>query len=321
MKKLLLIIPILMFAVFGCKDNAGSTNNTKTTGTQVDLAQLEKHLQRIASSESNGANATVKVEKILDVKEMPGFIYVNVITDKNGEKQERKAITNGRIFIDADQSVVLDLEEEVFLTSILNYENMKVKDIDVSNLTLAGGKKDGKNIIIEITDFECPYCKRANALFKQMLADKSDYALYIMHMPIPSLHPNAELMAKIFEAGMEMGYNFKNDLFEFDTKTMLENMAKEYVEKNKITEFKDSDIEKIVASLQEKILNTFASKTNDAQKFKDLVASKAIEEKVKNGQKQAQALGENSTPTFYFNGKVIQGFDAPLLKRLLENIN
>lgn len=314
MKKLLLIIPILMFAVFGCKDNANNTS------AKVDLAQLEKRLTSIEAADDKEAKVTVKVEKLVDVKEMPGYVYVKVTTDKDGSKKVRNAITNGRIFIDADQSLLLDLEEEIFLTSILNFENTEPKTIDVSNLTLAGGKKDGKNVIIEITDFECPYCKRANSLFKQMLADKSDYALYIMHMPIPSLHPNAELMAKMFEAGMQMGNNFKNDLFELDTPKLLENKAKEYIEANKITEFTQADIDKIIASFQEDLINMFASKTENAQKFKELVASKAIEEKIKNCQKQAHQLGENSTPTFYFNGKVIQGFDAPLLKKLLENI-
>lgn len=314
MKKLLLIIPILIFAVFGCKDNANNTS------AKVDLAQLEKRLTSIEAADNKEAKVTVKVEKLVDVKEMPGYVYVKVTTDKDGSKKVRNAITNGRIFIDADQSLLLDLEEEIFLTSILNFENTELKTIDVSNLTLAGGKKDGKNVIIEITDFECPYCKRANSLFKQMLADKSDYALYIMHMPIPSLHPNAELMAKIFEAGMQMGKNFKNDLFELDTPKLLEEKAKEYIKANNITEFTQADIDKIIASFQEDLINMFASKTENAQKFKELVASKAIEEKIKNCQKQAHQLGENSTPTFYFNGKVIQGFDAPLLKKLLENI-
>ena len=113
-----------------------------------------------------------------------------------------------------------------------------------------------------------------------MLADKSDYALYIMHMPIPSLHPNAELMAKIFEAGMQMGKNFKNDLFELDTPKLLEEKAKEYIKANNITEFTQADIDKIIALFQEDLINMFASKTIDAQKFKELVASKAIEEKI-----------------------------------------
>ena len=149
MKKLLLIIPILMFAVFGCKDNADSAVNTQAapaavpSTAQVDLAQLEKRLTSIESADDKEAKVTVKVEKLVDVKEMPGYVYVKVTTDKDGSKKVRNAITNGRIFIDADQSLVLDLEEEIFLTSILNFENTEPKTIDVSNLTLAGGKKDG----------------------------------------------------------------------------------------------------------------------------------------------------------------------------------
>ena len=77
MKKLLLIIPILMFAVFGCKNNADNTS------AKVDLAQLEKRLTSIESADDKEAKVTVKVEKLVDVKEMPGYVYVKVTTDKD----------------------------------------------------------------------------------------------------------------------------------------------------------------------------------------------------------------------------------------------
>ena len=36
--------------------------------------------------------------------------------------------------------------------------------------------------------------------------------------------------------------------------------------------------------------------------------------------KKAEELGENSTPAFYINGKNIQGYNAPLLNQVLDEV-
>lgn len=302
MKKLLLLIPVLMFAVLGCKGNADAGANS-----QADIAQFQKYIQELQEGNTN-----IKVEKLADIKEMPGFAYVKI----TGDGQEKMAITNGRLLIDAQ---IIDLKEKVSITSIYNFEHAKPKNIDVSNLTLAGGNKDSKTVIVEITDFQCPYCKEANKLFKQKLADKKDYALYIMHMPL-DMHPNARIMAQIFEAGMQMGVNFKNDLFEFDGEGLIQKVAEEYKNNNKIVNFSQEDVEKIFKAVDMEIVNIFAGKTSDAKGFKELVMSPAIVEKVEKSIAQADSLGERSTPAFYINGKGIQGFDAPLLNKVLGEI-
>ena len=103
MKKLLLLIPVLMFAVLGCKGNADAGANS-----QADIAQFQKYIQELQEGNTN-----IKVEKLADIKEMPGFAYVKI----TGDGQEKMAITNGRLLIDAQ---IIDLKDKVSVTSIYN---------------------------------------------------------------------------------------------------------------------------------------------------------------------------------------------------------
>lgn len=331
MKKILLLIPALIIALAGCKENADATqtNNeqvsiqktdvAQTNSEQVsipkaDVAQFEKYIKEI-----EGANSKVAVEKLADIDEMPGFAYVRLMVERDGQTQEKNIITNGRLLIDAE---IIDLKDRKSLTSRLEFNYAKPKDIDVSGLTLAGGKKDGKTVIVEITDFQCPYCKEANKLFKQKLKNKNDYALYIIHMPL-DMHPNARIMAQIFEAGMKMGKNFKNDLFEFDAEKLIDSTAKKYKENNageNAEQFTQEDVNKIFKLVDEAIVEKFANKTSNPEKFKSLVYSTEIVDIVNASIKKAEELGERSTPAFYINGKNIQGYNAPLLNQVLDEV-
>lgn len=310
MKKILLLIPILAVMLLGC-DGKGTTGTVTGTALKADIVQFEKYIKEL-----EGSGANVKVEKLADIEEMPGFAYVKITIDRNGAKQTSNAFTNGRILVDGQ---IFDLKDKSSLTSILSFEYAEPKDIDVSKLTLAGGKKDGKTVIVEITDFQCPYCIEANKLFKEKLANKSDYALYIMHMPL-DMHLNAKTMAMIFEAGMKMGINFKNDLFAFNAEPLLKQEADNYTKTTGISNFTNEDIAKIAKAVDAKIIETFAAKTKDAAKFTALVNSPDIAKKVEDASSQALALGERSTPSFYINGKNIQGYNAPLLNKVLDNI-
>lgn len=331
MKKILLLIPALIIALAGCKENADATqtnneqvsiqktdvaqaNSEQVSIPKADVAQFEKYIKEI-----EGANSKVAVEKLADIDEMPGFAYVRLMVERDGQTQEKNIITNGRLLIDAE---IIDLKDRKSLTSRLEFNYAKPKDIDVSGLTLAGGKKDGKTVIVEITDFQCPYCKEANKLFKQKLKNKNDYALYIIHMPL-DMHPNARIMAQIFEAGMKMGKNFKNDLFEFDAEKLIDSTAKKYKENNageNAEQFTQEDVNKIFKLVDEAIVEKFANKTSNPEKFKSLVYSTEIVDIVNASIKKAEELGERSTPAFYINGKNIQGYNAPLLNQVLDEV-
>jgi thiol:disulfide interchange protein DsbC len=61
----------------------------------------------------------------------------------------------------------------------------KFKDLPLEKALKIGG---GPHTVIEITDPDCPFCRKAATFF----AERKDVTRYIFFYPLPSLHPNAE---------------------------------------------------------------------------------------------------------------------------------
>ena len=60
-----------------------------------------------------------------------------------------------------------------------------LKDLDLSLAVKIG---NGKNIVIEFTDPDCPYCRKAD---KILLGRSADVTRYVFLFPLDQLHPNA----------------------------------------------------------------------------------------------------------------------------------
>ncbi len=303
MRKLLLLLPVLLFVIAGCNQ----------AGQKADLSELKKNLQTYEGKES-----TVEVTELEDLSsELPGFSFVNIKVSKdNVTSKDVFAITNGRFIVESD----IDTRDMSSLDAFLRYKHDKnVQQLDVSKLTFVSGNKDSKNIIVEVTDFQCPYCNLANDFIKEQLKDKKDYALYIMHNPLTEMHPSAQIMAQIYEAGKLLNHDFKDDLFKSDYITELENKAKALQDKG-VTLDREK-VEKLVEEVNHKIVEDFAAKTTDAAKFKELVNSDEVKSKVQNCKDTANTLGVGgSTPSFFINGKNVASFNPPLLTKILSTI-
>ncbi|WP_242347800.1 DsbA family protein [Mucispirillum schaedleri] len=299
MKRLFILVVLLAAFVTGCKS--------------ADLKVLEKNLQ--AGFAQTGQDIKVQVIELKNLKDiLPGFAFVEIkIYNNNNLVNTERFITNGRYFAKdiIDSKTLSSLKDE------LDFEFAKVETIDTSKLTLASGNKDAKNVIVEITDFQCPYCKKANALFKEKLADKSDYALYIVHLPL-DMHPNAQIMAQIFEAGMQMGFNFKNELFEADYIKVIESKIEDLQEAG--TQLNQETLAVLIDEVNNQIINDFAAKTDNPDKFKSLVLSDEIKTKVDETKELAENLNISATPAFYINGKAISGYNERLILKALDDI-
>lgn len=93
------------------------------------------------------------------------------------------------------------------------------KQIEVGNAPIRGDK-NAKITIVEFSDFQCPFCNRSYPTMKQILQDyKGKVRLVYKHLPIPSLHPNAQKAAEASECANEQGkfWEFHDQLFENQT--------------------------------------------------------------------------------------------------------
>jgi protein-disulfide isomerase len=58
------------------------------------------------------------------------------------------------------------------------------------------GPADAAVMIVEFSDFECPFCKRVHATVERLMENRPDVRLVYMQYPILSLHPGAWLPAE-----------------------------------------------------------------------------------------------------------------------------
>ena len=255
-------------------------------------AEIRNSLSKnIASSMKirNGVDVIVKVDILKKIDKPQGYYFIKLsFYDK---KNPRELAGEQFIFSDGSYIIpdIMNVKDMGSLSKELSFEFSK-RDVNVNGLTPILGKAGAKNVIIEVSDFQCPYCIKANEYLHNKLKNRNDVVVYLMHFPLRNMHPKAEILAKIFEAGMALGKNFGNELYN------VANHGK-------------SDVV---------LINEFATKSGNPKKFKELVASEQIKNKVLNAEKQAKELGISSTPTLFVNGKMISGFDTVLIDKAIS---
>lgn len=144
------------------------------------------------------------------------------------------------------------------------------------------GKEDAKVVIHEFSDFQCPFCARGNAVIKQVMTEYGDRVkLVFRHFPL-SFHPEAEPSA-------------------------IATMCAFKQQPAKFWEMHDIMFEK-QSELGTESYKTWAKQIGlDEAAFAKCFDSKETKSLVDDDMKAAEALGVNSTPTFFVNGKKVAG--------------
>jgi protein-disulfide isomerase len=79
------------------------------------------------------------------------------------------------------------------------------------------GPKDAKVLIVEFSDFECPYCQKAFTIIEQVMATyKDDVKLSYKQLPLPNLHPNAVRAAEASVCAQKQGkfWEYHDKMFQ-----------------------------------------------------------------------------------------------------------
>lgn len=101
--------------------------------------------------------------------------------------------------------------------SVASKPNLSVPAIDFSRDHIRGNKK-AKVVVIEYSDFQCPFCQRVHPTYKQILETYGDDVMWVYrHFPL-SFHPKAMPAALASECAYEQGGNdafwkFADELF------------------------------------------------------------------------------------------------------------
>lgn len=150
------------------------------------------------------------------------------------------------------------------------------------------GPADAKVTIVEFADFQCPACKAAKPVILSVLEkNPTTVRLVFRHFPISSIHQHADETSLSGEAAKNQG-----KFWEWYDKIYDDQDGWSTQSKRKITEY----LTNIAKDLGLNTETFTADKT--ASKARDNVARDLAD---------ADALGVDSTPTFFVNGQKIEG--------------
>ncbi len=230
-KKFLVVCSCLGFALLGC--------NQKGVSEKTSCPTL-KEIKNKLSTLTNGKVELTKVEPspvphLCEVivkfpNNRRGLFYIDqkanyIITGKIFEVKTKKDLTTPKLI-----ALNADANKRIFPPS-------KFKELDKFVAFTYGKSKNPKNTIYLITDPDCPFCKRADAIVKE-LADKGNLTVKVILYPLEVIHPKSKEKAIALicdKKGMDeliKGYDSNNQCKQ--GKKKVENTIS-YMLKHKIT--------------------------------------------------------------------------------------
>jgi len=179
-------------------------------------------------------------------------------------------------------------------TSVLSSEVQNIAPLSKEDVLI--GNKNSKVVLTEYSDFQCPGCRNAHPLVKQLLSEYGEkIAFNYRFFPLPQ-HLNGEISAQAgYAAYLQGKFAEMSDLL-FENQTTWE---------------KQQDPKEIFVSYAQKL-------SLDIVKFKTDMEADSTQKLVRASGNSASASGINSTPTFFLNGKNIQLQNYNQLKTLID---
>lgn len=155
----------------------------------------------------------------------------------------------------------------------------KVYSFPVGDAAVKGGK-DAWVTIVEVSDFQCPFCSRVNATLEEVMKTyKNDVRITFKHNPLP-FHKRAMPAALAAECASEQDKFWPMHDKLFGNARALE----------------DADLEKYAKEIGV-----------DMGRWKSCFSGKKYEKRIKQDQRIATTLGARGTPAFFINGRFLSG--------------
>jgi Na+/H+ antiporter NhaA len=130
--------------------------------------------------------------------------------------------------------------------------------------------------LLEYGDFECPYCGQAEPVIRELLADYGDLRYVWRHLPLPDVHPHAQLAAEGSEAAAKQG---------------------------KFWEMHDELLSHQGALSDEDLVQYASDLGLDTARFAADLARHARAGRIAEDVDSADLSGVSGTPTFFINGR------------------
>jgi len=153
---------------------------------------------------------------------------------------------------------------------------VKVADDDASK-----GSKSAKVTVVEFSDFQCPFCKRASTNWTAIVKEYGDKVRYVYkNFPLVQIHESA------YKAAMAaLCMNDQGKFFEYHDKLFANNTA-----------LGEADLKKYVGEVN-----------GDVKKFEACLKSEKYKTKIDQDMADGQKYGVSGAPTYFINGNMVVG--------------
>ncbi len=273
---LLILFVVSIIANFSGRGLSGAISKDDAQGKIQQYANIVTGgaIVDVGSISDDGENGLYKVPLTVKGQIMTGYIT------KDG-----KLFFPAAVNLDDFFKQVGDIEGKT--TELLDNEQVQVPNepvrVSVDDDPVLGDK-NAPVIILEFSDFQCPYCGRFESqAFDQIKKDYIDTGkvkFVYRDFPLNSIHPYAQKAAEASECADEQGkyWEYHDKLFENQQALTVEDL-KEYAKELKLS----------------------------IDKFNDCLDSDAMVEEVQKDLSEGESYGVTGTPAFFINGLLLEG--------------
>ncbi len=169
----------------------------------------------------------------------------------------------------------------------------KKYDLPVAHSVIKG-PADGSITIVEFSDYQCPFCARAEPIIMQALEAYPTQARFVYkHFPLESIHPHAMGASQAAIAAGKQG-----KFWEMHEKLFANQRA-----------------------LQPEKLDSYATELGlDVEKFKADMGSDETKKAVRDDMRLARSAGVRGTPTIFVNGRLLRNRSIDGFKELIDKL-
>jgi protein-disulfide isomerase len=262
-------------------------SQTAPKKSALDKATLEAYVRHLYVMDSR---IGFEVSEPKPSAELPGFQEVVVTATLGAQSQKLKFLISrdGQKILQAN---VYDVAQNPF-----KHDLDLLKPGTAPSLGTAGAPV----VLVQFSDFECPYCKEEGMMLRQNLlaAYPKQVHLYFKTYPLESIHPWSMQAAVASKCAFRQK---PNEFWEFHDWAFAHQA--EITPQN----FRDKAMEWAKSQ-----------KDLDALQFGQCVDTRATMAEVQKEIKEGQALEISGTPTLFINGRRVQNVDWPNLRAIID---
>lgn len=232
------------------------------------------------------------------------YVIIGEVTDTTKfEESPLEGIKQGQVVVNGRPQSLLMSDDGKYviagdlMDSTVNPLQAIVDRISLDNVPMKGNR-DAEVTVVEYSDFQCPFCRRASEMIPKLLKEYGDKInLVYKQFPLPSHNwamPASVASVCAYRQGNDEFWEFHDLVFENQKEINLENSSEKF--------------------------STYAKEIGlDTEKFKACLDSNEVKAKVRQETDEARSVGVNSTPSFFVNGMLVRGADYSGLKSAIES--